>query len=153
MFPDRPELQALYVALGLPLIVLYLLALMNVFARYARPIGPRTLVSLRDAAVATIALDCAAIIDLVAHLGYQRHPVLIAVVAVAAFAHLVALQLLVRKFGESSDESPSAALARYESQYRSGFVVRLTSLYLAVLLLITNGTTLLAVLELVRTGK
>lgn len=161
MFSEHSNLLALYGALSLPVVLLYVLVFVSFGDRRGRMDQPRTIVSIRDAAVSTIALDFAALANLLLD-GYLRTPsqiTLIFILAVAVCAHLVALQLFVRKSSEPSDhgspprEPVSDVLERLESRPPSGFVVRLTSLYVAAILLITNGTTLLAVLELVRSGR
>ncbi len=161
MLTEHSNLLALYGALVLPVMLLYVLVFISIADRGGRINRSKPIVSIRDAAVSTIALDFAALSDLLLG-GYPRTPsqvTLVAILSVAFVAHFFALYVFVRKSSELPDQGAvpreplSEALERLESRPPSGFVVRLTSLYVAAILLITNGTTLLAVLELVRSGR
>lgn len=159
MMSDHSPLIAVFIALALPVLVLYALIFIG-FDRRAIPQRLRPLVSVRDAAVATVALDFAAIIDHV-RLGFSQplsQVTLGVILLFVTLAHIVVLHVFARRPTESSSRPEQArepvleALEMLESRSPSRFVVRLASLYVATVMLMTNGTTLLAVLALVRSG-
>lgn len=144
---EPSSILSLYSALSLPILVLYLLVFNSFADRAPRYSSFRSIVSVRDAAVATLALDLAALSDFLQNVARAQGPgvVLLAILAVATVAHLVALRIAAPRFDEFSE-----ALGKLDS---SLFTTRLSSLYVSTLLLMTNGTTLVAVLELVRLSK
>jgi hypothetical protein len=144
---DHSSLYSLYMALALPLFLLYLFVLISFFDRARRSSSFHYIVSIRDAAVATLALDFAALSENILPF-FERispSPALLTILLIATLAHLVALQIAMRRSGEFSD-----ALEKIDT---NSFATRLSSLYVSTILLLTNGTTLLAVLELVRSSK
>lgn len=144
---DHSSSFSLYAALVLPLMLLYLLVFNSFLDRTRRESPFRSIVSTRDAAVATLALDIAALSEIIVPNveRIQLGQALLAILVIATLAHLVALQIMMRRSGEFSD-----ALGKLES---SPFASRLSSLYISTILLLTNGTTLLALLDLVRSSK
>ena len=158
MITDTSTMLSLNSALMLPLLVLYVLILIR-FLSVVRFLGA-PLISLRDAAVATIALDFAPLANVYPTLireGGMMVPLVI--VGFAAMAHLFALVLILRR-SEGGEPGSSKfdgvitdALDKFVVSKRSTFPARLSSLYIATLLLVTNGTTVLAVLEMVKATR
>jgi hypothetical protein len=157
MAPGHPDLPTLFVALGLPVLVLYLLVFASFAERSHRSALARPVVSLRDAAVATIALDLAAISNLTFadHLPAEPQLWLLAVIGLATLAHVLTLMLALRRVHAhpfrriESIGVLSVVLEKIELRTPSAFIVRLSSLYMATVLLLTNGTTVRAMLDLV----
>lgn len=140
----RPELISLYLALLLPLFLTYLLIALRTVEKRRLPDAvrstDRSILSVRDAALTTIALDVSALVGNFNPYTLPYSLELLALPLALFFAHMMAFLYVMRVRSD-----------RYRDE-RTPSTSRVMEAYLSLMLLMTNAVTLLDIMHVLRRG-